>query len=65
MPRIKVEDLKPIPATRAKVIFGEVLHETAVNGKKFLVNRQGKPVSVILGYREYLDLVEQASRRGK
>ena len=59
MAKIKIEDLEPIAATRAKVIFGEILHETSVEGKKFLVNRQGKPVSVILSYNEYCELIKQ------
>jgi prevent-host-death family protein len=60
MTKIKIKDLEPIAATKAKVVFGEILHETSVEGKKFLVNRSGKPVSVILSYREYLELLEKA-----
>jgi prevent-host-death family protein len=58
--RIRIKDLEPITATRAKVIFGDVLHQTSVNGKRFVVNRQGRPVSVILSYNEYCELIEQA-----
>ena len=60
MAKIKIKDLEPIAATQAKVTFGEVLHQTSVEGKKFVVNRQGKPVSVIISYKEYLDLLEKA-----
>jgi len=60
MTKIKIKDLESIPATKAKVVFGEILHETSVEGKKFLVNRSGKPVSVILSYKEYLELLEKA-----
>ncbi|MCX6577177.1 MAG: hypothetical protein NTV82_12390 [Candidatus Aminicenantes bacterium] len=62
MAKIKIKDLEPIAATRAKVIFGEILHQTSVEGKKFVVDRHGKPVSVILSYREYLGLID---RQGK
>jgi prevent-host-death family protein len=65
MGKIKIKDLEPIAATKAKTFFGEVLHGTAVDGKRFLVNRQGKPLSVILSYNEYLDLVEKAKKGGK
>ena len=58
MAKIKVKDLEPIAATTAKVNFGDILHQTSVNGKKFIVNRQGKPVSVILSYNEYCKLIE-------
>lgn len=57
MAKIKIKDLEPIAATRAKVIFGEILHQTSVEGKKFVVDRHGKPVSVILSYKEYLELI--------
>ncbi len=59
MVKIKIEDLEPIAATKAKTFFGEILHETSVDGKKFVVNRQGRPVSVILSYKEYLELSEK------
>ncbi|MBW2349398.1 MAG: type II toxin-antitoxin system prevent-host-death family antitoxin [Deltaproteobacteria bacterium] len=62
MAKIKIEDLESIPATRAKVIFGEILHQTSVEGKKYLVDRHGKPISVIISYKEYLRLLEQADR---
>ncbi len=58
--RITIADLESIPATKAKVQFGDVLHQTSVNGKRFVVKRQGKPVSVILSYREYCELVGDA-----
>lgn len=63
MAKAKLKDLEPIPATKAKLVFGEILHETSVEGKKFLVNRQGKPVSVILSYKEYLKLLEQGKEK--
>ena len=59
MARIKIKDLEPIAATTAKINFGDILHQTSVNGKKFVVNRQGKPVAVILSYNDYCKLIEQ------
>lgn len=59
MAKIKIKDLEPVAATKAKIIFGDILHQTSVNGKRFVVNRQGKPVSVILSYNEYLELIEK------
>lgn len=63
MTKIKIEDLEPIAATKAKVIFGEILHQTSVEGKRFVVDRHGKPVSVIISYRDYLDLVEKSKQK--
>ena len=54
-----LKDLEPIAATTAKVNFGDVLHQASVNGKKFVVNRQGKPVAVIVSYNDYCKLIEQ------
>jgi prevent-host-death family protein len=59
MAKIRIKDLEPIAATRAKIVFGDILHQTSVNGKRFVVNRQGRPVSVILSYNEYCELVGQ------
>jgi len=53
-----IEDLEPVAATKAKVHFGDLMYQVSVNRKKFVVNRQGKPVAVILGYNEYEQLVE-------
>jgi len=64
--KIKIKDLEPIAATTAKIKFGDILHQTSVDGKKFLVNRQGKPVSVILSYNEYCKLIAQGKEvKGK
>jgi len=53
-----IEDLEPVAATKAKVSFGDLMYQASVNRKRFVVNRQGKPVAVILGYNEYEQLVE-------
>ena len=62
MTNTSTRDLEPIAATRAKVIFGEILHQTSVNGRRYVVNRQGKPISVILGYNEYGGWLRKGSR---
>jgi prevent-host-death family protein len=64
MAKIKIKDLESVPATKAKTIFGELLHQTSVEGRKFLIDRHGKPVSVILSYKEYLDLLRRAESGG-
>jgi len=67
MARIKIGHLEPIAATKAKVNFGELVHQTSVDGKRFVVNRHGRPVSVILSYHEYceLDADAEKGRSGK
>lgn len=59
MSKIKFKDLEPVSATKAKVRFGELLHQTSIDGRIFVVNRQGRPVSVILSYRQYCELLER------
>ena len=65
MARIKINDLEPIAATKAKTMFGDILHQTSVDGKRFVINRQGKPVSVILSYKEYLELIKKNGKRNE
>lgn len=60
MARIEIEDLEPRAATEAKTHFGDLLHDTAVEGKHIVVERRGRPVSVVLSYNDYLDLMEKA-----
>ena len=63
MTKIVIKDLEPITSTKAKTFFGDVLHQTSVEGKGFVVNRQGKPVSVIISYKEYCELIK--GKKGK
>lgn len=60
MAKIEIKDLESISATEAKVHFGDILHRTSVEGNAFVVKRQGKPVSVIISYNEYLRLLDKA-----
>lgn len=57
-PKNAKDGLEPVAATHAKTNFGEILHQTSVEGKRFLVNRAGKPVAVVMGYAAYCELVE-------
>jgi len=58
MTRANIKDLAPISATDAKVRFGELLHRTSVDNEAFVVNRQGRPVAVVLSYKHYLALIK-------
>ncbi len=64
MSKIRIQDLETISATEAKVHFGELLHQTSVEGKTFLISRQDKPISVILGYKKYLELLSGLEKKG-
>lgn len=52
------DGLVPVAATQAKINFGDILHKTSVEGARFLINRAGKPVAVVMGYREYCALTK-------
>lgn len=52
--------IKYLPATEVKNRFGRVLREVARAGGPVYVERDGKPVAVILSIREY----ERTRRRG-
>lgn len=58
MTRISIKDLQPITATDAKVRFGELLHRTSVDNETFVVNRQRRPVAVVLSYKHYCELIK-------
>ncbi|MEO7839853.1 MAG: type II toxin-antitoxin system Phd/YefM family antitoxin [Anaerolineales bacterium] len=45
--------IKYLPATEVKNRFGRVLREVAKSGGPIYVERDGKPVAVILSVREY------------
>ena len=45
--------IKYLPATEVKNRFGRVLREVAKSGGPIYVERDGKPVAVILSIREY------------
>ncbi len=45
--------IKYIPATEAKNRFGRVLREVTISGGPVYIQRDGKPVAVILSIREY------------
>ena len=52
---------KTLPATEVKNRFGRVLREIAQTGGPIIVERDGKPVAVILGIGEYTRLQPQAA----
>ena len=61
MTKIKIGNLEPINATKAKTIFGGLLYQTSVEGKRYVIERHGKPISVILSYKDYCQLLAEKS----
>jgi prevent-host-death family protein len=58
-------EVKSLPATEVKNRFGRVLREVSQTGGPIIVERDGKPVAVILSLGEYRRLQPQAAPPGE
>jgi len=47
-----------IAATQAKTRFGEMIHEVASEGTRFIVQNRGVPQAVVISLEEYEDILE-------
>ena len=54
-------EAKTLPATEVKNRFGHVLREISQTGGPIIVERDGKPVAVILSLGEYIRLQPQVA----
>jgi antitoxin YefM len=50
--------VKAVPAFEAKTHFGQLLDEVDHQGVRFVVERRGKPVAVILSVDEFEEMLE-------
>ena len=49
---------KVIPAFKARQNFGQLLEEARYRGYRFVVERAGKPMAVVVGIDEWENIVE-------
>jgi len=49
---------KVIPAFKARQSFGQLLEEARYRGCRFIVERAGKPMAVVVGIEEWENIVE-------
>src|SRR5437762_13808494 len=49
---------KVIPAFKARQNFGQLLEEARYRGYRFVVERAGKPMAVVLGIEEWENIVD-------
>ena len=49
---------KVIPAFKARQNFGQMLEEARYRGYRFVVERAGKPMAVVVGIEEWENIVE-------
>lgn len=50
-------------AAEARANFSQLLAEAGYAGRETIIQRNNRPIAVILGYKEYLTLRQQASER--
>jgi prevent-host-death family protein len=50
-------------ATEARANFSQLLTEAGYAGQETIIERNNRPIAVIVGYEEYLALREQAGER--
>lgn len=48
-----------VPAYVARTQFGSILKEVADNRVRFVITKNGKPTAVILGARDFDDILEE------
>lgn len=59
MPAEREETMtKVIPAFKARQNFGQLLEEARYRGHRFVVERAGKPMAVVVGIGEWENIVE-------
>lgn len=52
-----------IPAVEARVHLGEIMKRSYQNGERFIVEKSGIPMVVILSADEYRNLLEERAQR--
>ena len=52
-------------AAEARANFSQLVTEAGYAGQKTIIQRNNRPVAVILGYEEYLTLRQQAEERAR
>jgi prevent-host-death family protein len=50
-------------ATEARANFSQLIAEAGYGGRETIIQRNNRPIAVILGYEEYLMLRQQAGER--
>jgi prevent-host-death family protein len=50
-------------ATEARANFSRLIAEAGYAGRETIIQRNNRPIAVILGYEEYLALLRQAGER--
>jgi len=54
--RIKIQDLDTVTATDAKNRFGDLLHRVVYGHEPVLIERNGRPMAVLVDIDQFLDM---------
>ena len=57
--------VKTIPALEARVHLGEIMKKSYKNGDRFIIEKSGIPMVVILNANEYTRVIEEREERFK
>ena len=57
--------MKAIPAVEARVHFGEIIMKSFKDGERFIVEKAGIPMVVIMNAREYERIIQEREERFK
>ncbi|MBT3350642.1 MAG: type II toxin-antitoxin system Phd/YefM family antitoxin [Nitrospinaceae bacterium] len=63
--RLQIHDLGTVTATDAKNRFGDLLHRVVYDHEPVLVERNGRPMAVLVDIDQYLELKRKARVESK
>ena len=63
--RIQIQDLDAVSATDAKNRFGDLLHKVVYGHQPILIERNGRPMAVLVDIDQYLELKKKARAASK
>lgn len=63
--RLQIHDLGTVTATDAKNRFGDLLHRVVYDHEPVLVERNGRPMAVLVDIDQYLELKRKARAESK
>ena len=58
--RIQIQDMDTVSATDAKNRFGDLLHRVVYDHEPVLIERNGRPMAVLIDIDQYLDMRRKA-----
>ncbi len=63
--QIQIQDLDTVSATDAKNRFGDLLHRVVYGHEPALIERNGRPMAVLIDIDQYLDMRRKARAENK